>query len=81
MNLFMNGYQPTLEDLQTAYSELTEGWMKLSEAINELSTLANRSVWDLAYVDNVYHKGSEENKMYYRICEIAEYLETFSRYF
>ena len=81
MNLFMNGYQPTLEDLQSAYSEVTERWMKLYDAINELSTLANRSVWDLAYVDTVHHKGSEENKMYYRICEIAEYLETFSRYF
>ena len=77
----MSSYQPTLEDLRTAYSEVTEKWIKLSDVINELSTLANRSVWDLAYVDNVYHKGSEENKMYDRICEIAKYLETFSRYF
>ena len=77
----MSSYQPTLEDLRTAYSKVTERWIKLSDVINELSTLANRSVWDLAYVDNVYHKGSEENKMYDRICEIAKYLETFSRYF
>ena len=77
----MSSYQPTLEDLRTAYSKVTERWIKLSDVINELSTLANRSVWDLAYVDNVYHKGSEENKMYDRICEITKYLETFSRYF
>ena len=82
MILSINSYQPTLDDLRTAYSsEVTEKWIKLSDVINELSTLANRSVWDLAYVDNVYHKGSEENKMYDRICEIAKYLETFSRYF
>ena len=77
----MNSYQPTLEDLQKAYSELSERWIKLYDVINELSTLANRSVGNLAYVDSVYHKGSEENKMYDKICEIAEYLETFSRYF
>ena len=77
----MNGYKPTLEDLRKAHSEVTERWIKLSDAINELSVLANRSVWDLAYVDNVYRKGSEESKMYDEICEIAEYLETFSRYF
>lgn len=77
----MKSYQPTLGDLQKAYSEITERWIKLYDAINELSTLANRSVRDLAYVDNVYRTGSEESKMYDRICEISEYLETFGRYF
>ena len=77
----MSSYQPTLDDLRKAHSEITERWIKLHDAINKLSTLANRSVWDLAYVDSVYHKGGEESKMYDEICEIAEYLETFSRYF
>ena len=79
-------YLPTLEDLQTAYSEITKKWEKLYSTIDAFSGLANKSVKDLAvkdlaYVDGVYHEGTDEYKMYNKICEIAEYLEKFSRYF
>jgi len=74
-------YRPTLEDLQTAYSEITKKWEKLYSTIDAFSGLANKSVKDLAYVDGVYHEGTDEYKMYNKICEIAEYLEKFSRYF
>ena len=70
-----------MQTLKKAHAEITQKWEKLHDAINELSKIANHSALTLAYIDNVYDESTDEYRMYNEICEIAEYIEIFSRYF
>ena len=70
-----------MQNLKKAHAEIMQKWEELHTAINELSKIANHSAMTLAYVDNVYDESTDEYRMYNEICETAEYIEIFSRYF
>ena len=70
-----------MQSLKKAHAEITQKWEKLHDVINELSGIVNNSVRTLAYVDGVYDETTDEYRMYNEICEIAGYIENFSRYF